>query len=397
MRILYYECFSGISGDMNLSAMVAAGVPFEYLKQELKKLNLGGYQLACSVEKKHGISGTQVKVLLDNASGEHKKHRHLSTINKIINDSTLGDDVKKTAQAIFRIVGEAEAKVHNIDIERIHFHEVGAIDSIVDIVGAAICYHYLKPDKVICSGIELGGGFVQCAHGKMPVPAPATAEILTNIPTRRGAVNSEATTPTGAAILKHLVDDYTNTPELVAQRLAYGIGQKDFDIPNVLRCTLGTIKSGTTSDSVVLLETNIDDLPAEELGYLMDLLFENRALEVFYTPVYMKKNRPAVQLTVLATNNNKETLKQLIYTETGTLGIREQQINRSKLVRKIINFLSSLGQVDIKLAFAGEKLVTCKPEYDQCVVLAKKHQLALKAVRDKVLNEFKQHGHTGKV
>lgn len=245
MKILYYDCFAGISGDMNLAAMIDLGVDPDYLISELASLDISDeFELEVTKTTKMGISGTQVKVHLrdhhhhDEADTHHHHHRHLSDIETIIDDSELSEAVKNTAKEIFGHVARGEAHVHGVPVEKVHFHEVGATDSIVDIVGAAICFHALGIDKVISRPVELGGGFIKCAHGLFPVPAPATAEILTNVPTTLGAVSSEATTPTGAAILKTLVDKFTESTQFTSKRIGYGIGQRDCEIPNVLRVYL---------------------------------------------------------------------------------------------------------------------------------------------------------------
>lgn len=246
MKILYYDCFSGISGDMNLAAMIDLGVDLAYLTNELSKLDIDDeFSVNVSADERQGIHGTRVDVVLKNEGHSHHHahhaHRNLKDIETIINGSGLNDSVKATSLAIFRRVAEAEAKIHARQLHEVHFHEVGATDSIVDIVGAAICFHSLDISEIWCSSIELGGGFVKCAHGMMPVPAPATLEILTGIPTRRGAVNKEATTPTGAAILAELVDRFDSSPELTPEKTAYGIGHRETEIPNVLRVSLATV------------------------------------------------------------------------------------------------------------------------------------------------------------
>jgi uncharacterized protein (TIGR00299 family) protein len=244
MNILYYHCFAGISGDMNLAAMIDLGVPPELLKNEIAKLNVGGYKIEIKETIKSGITGTQVTVVLDQTEHQGNKHKHkhghrsYKAIKNIFADADLSNEVKKTSLNIFEKIAAAEAKIHGKNIDDVHFHEVGAVDSIVDIVGAAICYHYLAPEKTLCSTVELGGGFVNCAHGKFPVPAPATAEILKSVPVKLGTVNFETTTPTGAAILATLVDEFTDTPNFLIEKTSYGIGHRDLEIPNVLRVHL---------------------------------------------------------------------------------------------------------------------------------------------------------------
>ena len=275
MRILYYDCFAGISGDMNLGALIDLGVEKTYLIKELEKLNIEGFHLEVNQDQRRGITGTRAKVIIENQ--ENEKHRHLRHIEEIIYGSKLPEQVKTNSLKIFNLIAEAEAKVHNISKEKVHFHEVGALDSIADIVGAAICLDYLKVDKVLSSPIQLGGGTVKCAHGIMPVPAPATAEIVLNIPVKTGLVNYEATTPTGAAILVATVDKFTDKIDLPITKTAYGIGYYDTEVPNVLRVylceDLETVKDVSTEEAI-LLESNIDDMNPEHYDFILDQLFK---------------------------------------------------------------------------------------------------------------------------
>lgn len=301
MKILYYDCFSGISGDMNLAAMIELGIEPAFLTGELSKLGLDNeFSVEVSTDSRKGIYGTRVDVELKHHhkhddhehTHHHHDHRNLKDIENIIQSSTLDKKVKETSLAIFNKVAEAEAKIHGKSLYEVHFHEVGATDSIVDIVGAAICFHQLEIEAVWCSRIELGGGFVKCAHGMMPVPAPATSEILAGCPTTRGAVQKETTTPTGAAILSTLTDHFSDSPQMTVTKTAYGIGHRDTDIPNVLRVQLAEAeeKPGTFKTvSARLLQCNIDDMTAEMLGVVMDQLMEDGAMDVHFTPILMKK------------------------------------------------------------------------------------------------------------
>ncbi|HKK34400.1 MAG TPA: nickel pincer cofactor biosynthesis protein LarC, partial [Desulfomicrobiaceae bacterium] len=308
MNILYYDCFSGISGDMNLAAMIDLGVDPALLARELSGLGLDHeFTLEAGKDSRKGIHGTRVDVVLKKHhhaphGHHHAAHRNLRDIETIIDQSGLAEPVKTTALAIFRRVAEAEARVHGRDLYEVHFHEVGAVDSIVDIVGAAVCFHALDIDQVWCSPVELGGGFVTCAHGRMPVPAPATVEILRDCPTTRGAVMQETTTPTGAAILAALTDRFTAGPALTMRKTAYGIGHRDTDIPNVLRVHLATTEESAGPLKTVparLLQCNIDDMTGEMLGAALDMLMEEGAMDVHFTPVVMKKNRPATTISLL--------------------------------------------------------------------------------------------------
>ncbi len=313
-RILYYDCFAGISGDMNLGALVDLGVDAGQLEKELGKLNIEGFRLEVKSDMRKGISGTKVTVVVDHP--ENEKHRHLSHIEELINGSSLSDSIKAKSLAIFDLVAEAEAKVHNISKEQVHFHEVGALDSIADIVGAAICQEYLEVDEIQASPVQLGGGFVKCAHGMMPVPAPATAEIVADIPVKTGLVEYEATTPTGAAILAATVDRFESRMELVVLKTGYGIGQRDGEIPNVLRVYLAEGSKRVTEDveeeEAVMLECNLDDMNPERYTHVMDLLFEAGAADVFIIPIVMKKSRPGHMLSVLCNSDSVDKMKESI-------------------------------------------------------------------------------------
>jgi uncharacterized protein (TIGR00299 family) protein len=426
MNILYYDCFAGISGDMNLGALIDLGVPQEYLLSELEKLKVDGYSIHISRELKLGISGTRVDVQLLNDHDHNKpelekyanhadkhhnhdhsqnhldqhthhrqknekhehEHRNLASIKKIIETSALNDFVKVKSVAIFNEIALAEAKVHAKSIDEIHFHEVGAIDSIVDIVGAAICIDYLKPEIIIASTIELGGGFVECAHGTFPVPAPATAEILKNIPVKSGIVNKETTTPTGAAILKVFAEKYTDQLEMEISKVSYGIGHRDLKIPNVLRVYSGKLKQSSEfiTSKALMIECNIDDMNPENYSYIIESLFDAGAQDVFLVPVIMKKSRPAVQLSVLCDQNCLHTIEQFILTETTSLGLRYTPVNKSMLERKNRTINTPFGPIRIKEGILKGKVIKYKPEYDDCAAAARKAKVTLNEVYKAVEN-----------
>ncbi len=395
MKILYYDCFAGISGDMHLGALIDLGVPAQYLKDELKKLNLEGYELIIESGLKMGISGTKVTVNLTHhhhhhhAShhGHHHEHRNLDAIRTIINSSTLSDAVKKNSLLQFEYIARAEAKIHAKSIDQVHFHEVGAIDSIIDMVGAAICIDYLKPERILASTVELGGGFVHCAHGTFPVPAPATAEILSGVPVRTGTVLKETTTPTGAAILKTFVDEFTDQHSFTPEKTAYGIGQRDMEIPNVLRVFWGTADStaGTTEHvTALLVECNIDDMNPEHYDFVMEKLFDAGAHDVFMIPIIMKKSRPAIQLKVLCSNHQKATMEAILLTETTTLGTRSYPVAKSMLQRKTRNLETPYGTIRIKESYFNKENHKFKAEYDDCAQAARTHKVRLQEVYDSV-------------
>ncbi len=397
MKILYYDCFAGISGDMNLGAMIDLGIDREYLINELKKLAIGGYEIEVSETKKQGISGTKVTVHLlhpdqshsHHDHDHHHEHRNLNDIRKIIVGSSLNEKVKNLSMEIFEKIALAESKIHDKPINEIHFHEVGAVDSIVDIVGCAICLDYLKPDKIMSSRIELGGGFVNCAHGVFPVPAPATAEILKGLPVKSGAVMQETTTPTGAAILATIVNEFTDNTRFLIQKTGYGIGHKDFDIPNLLRVYLGeeNIQDQSVSNTSHIIECNIDDMNPELYDYIFDALFKAGANDVFITPIIMKKSRPAVTLSVLCNPSVEVEIEKILFEETSTLGIRKYPVEKTMLERKSDMLETPLGKVQIKSAFYKGRVLKSKPEYEDCLRIAKEQQIPLSEVY-KVVNEF---------
>ncbi len=416
MKLLYYDCFAGISGDMNLAAMIDLGVPIEYLISELKKLNIGGYSIEASKSLKMGISGTKVDVKVNNGTGfsmitdtghshghshghnhsvEKRGHEHRSynDIKKSIEQSELSTDVKKTSIAIFDKVAVAEGKIHDKPAGEVHFHEVGAVDSIVDIVGAAICYHYLKPDKIYCSTVELGGGFVDCAHGKFPVPAPATVEILKDIPVKLGTVHFETTTPTGAAILATLVDKFIDKLQFSIEKTAYGIGHRDMEIPNVLRVHMAKATLKTDTEEAIIIESNIDDMSPEHYEFLVEKLFFKGAQDVYLTPVIMKKSRPATKISVLCSSEKQTELENIILSESTTLGVRCFPVIKKILERKSYTVQTKYGPIDVKTAFSDAVDIKIKPEYDQCRDAANKFNIPLKQVIDEVLETMKQVKH----
>ncbi|WP_321287207.1 nickel pincer cofactor biosynthesis protein LarC [uncultured Sunxiuqinia sp.] len=385
MKILYYDCFAGISGDMNLGALIDLGVDADYLKTELEKLNIDGFHLEIKTDQRRGITGTKADVIIENQ--ENEKHRHLRHVEKIVNNSSLSESVKTNALKIFDLVAVAEAKVHNISKEKVHFHEVGALDSIADIVGAAICLDYLKVDKVMASPIQLGGGTVKCAHGIMPVPAPATAEIVKGIPVKTGLVSHEATTPTGAAILVATVDEFTEQISLPITKMAYGIGNRDSEVPNVLRVYLledATSVNDVTNEEAIVLESNIDDMNPEHYDFLLEQLFESGASDAWLVPMIMKKSRPAVLLSVLCKQELREKLKGLIFTFSTSIGIREYRVTKNMLRREESTIETSYGAVRIKQSFYNGKLVRTKPEFDDCKKLAIQHQLSISEIEKEV-------------
>ncbi len=384
VSVLYYECFSGISGDMNLAAMIDLGVPEDYLRTELEKLGLDGYVVKINRDSRNGIFGTRVDVVLDETDHHH---RHLKDINKIIDDSSLSSTVKDLSKKIFLKVGEAEAKIHEMPLEKIHFHEVGAIDSIVDIVGAAICYEYLSPVKTMAGTIELGKGLVKSQHGIIPVPAPATAEILKGIPTHIGGASFETTTPTGAAILATIVDEFSDNLSIKTKQTGYGIGHKIAERPNMLRVYLGEahhLTGSLKSEDAWIIECNIDDMNPEWYEFIIQKLFEAGAQDVYLGNITMKKSRPGIKISVLCMDENLENLKEIVLRESSSIGLRFYPVKKNLLDRKESVISTGYGPVRIKTAFLNDKIVHQKPEYDDCKKIANETGIPLKEVTDHI-------------
>ncbi|PKM90893.1 MAG: TIGR00299 family protein [Firmicutes bacterium HGW-Firmicutes-12] len=418
MKTAYFDCFSGASGNMIIGAFLDAGVPLEELEKELAKLGLQNeYSLISKRVKKLGIDALyfDVDVHTDHShnhpnehtdnlshthtnshtnSHTHSHHRNYSDIYTLIMNSPLAQKVKDLSLQILKRLGEAEAKVHQCKLEDVHFHEVGAVDTIVDIVGASFCLHYLGIEKVYSSPLHTGSGMVNCAHGRMPIPAPATAELLKGASFYSTSVQGELLTPTGAAIITSLTQEFGPQPTLEVEIVAYGAGSWDLEIPNVLRLFIGhTSTVSFDTDTSTVIETTIDDMNPELYGYIMDRLFEVGALEVFLTPIYMKKNRPGTLLTVISTLSDQQPLLDVILKESSTLGVRLRQEKRYKLKRESHTLQTPHGSVRIKLGSHENQINNIAPEYEDCRQIAKKSGLPLKQVYQEALSlalqEFK--------
>jgi pyridinium-3,5-bisthiocarboxylic acid mononucleotide nickel chelatase len=384
MKILSYDCFSGISGDMNLGAMVDLGVDPKYLINELNKLNLPGWELLFQKDQRHGITGT--KVTVKQTRHEHA-HRHFSDIEDIIDSSTLDSKTRELSKRIFMKIAVSEAKVHGISVDHVHFHEVGAVDSIIDVVGAAICYNFLNVGAVHVSAVELGGGFVNCDHGKLPVPAPATAEIIQGIPVKKNGVDFEATTPTGAAILASFGTDYTPDLQIKIEKTAYGVGQKDNPaVPNLLRVFLGeTVDEPKTGHDALQLECNIDDMNPEFFEYISDRLFKAGASDVYFSNIVMKKGRPGILLNVICETELAAKIKNIIFTESTSIGIRSFPFRKDTLVRKFEIIHTIYGEINVKRSYYYGNEVSCKPEYEDCRRVAAEKGIPVKEVYNNVM------------
>ncbi|MEJ7862119.1 MAG: nickel pincer cofactor biosynthesis protein LarC [Pyrinomonadaceae bacterium] len=394
MKTLYFDCFAGASGNMILGALVALGVEREALVEQIKMLDVADFEIELKIVDKSGISAIHAEVKVPR---EHV-HRHLQTIQKIISDSRLGENVKKRAIEIFTKLAEAEAKIHGIEIDKVHFHEVGAMDAIIDVVGACVGFEILGIENFACSKIHVGSGFAKMAHGTFPVPPPAVAELLNNVPIYSTEIEGELITPTGAAIIATVCKEFGNIPEMIIEKTAYGAGTREYkDFPNVLRLMLGEVRSPKskvqsqpTTDHLFQLETNIDDLPAQILGFVMERAFELGALDCWFTPIQMKKNRPATMISILCSEDKKDILSELLYTETSTLGIRIREVERNCLRREFQKIKTELGEVDVKMAFYKGKIVNVKPEYEQIREISLNSGESFQEVEKKVLSESKK-------
>ncbi len=378
MKTMYLSGFSGVSGNMFIGALLDAGLPEKALREMVSALPVSGYQLKIETVIKHGIKATHFDVELDHS--EHHVHRRLGDIVKIINDAKLSKPVKARSIAVFTKLAEAEAKVHGTTVDKIHFHEVGAVDAIIDIVGTVFALETLGIEKVYAGSLRTGHGMIKCAHGAMPIPAPATAELLTGIPYMHGEIEKELLTPTGAALLATLCDGFGDRPAgFVSEKTAYGAGGWDLDIPNVLRTEVGHFQCLEISDLLVL-ETNIDDCSPQIFDYAMERLFKAGALDVWLTPIQMKKNRPAVTLSVLAPAALQEEIEKIIFTETTTIGIRRYPVQRTAAERREETVSTPWGSVRVKISSMNGKLCSVTPEYDDCRKLAAANDVSLKDV-----------------
>ena len=383
MKIAYFDCFSGISGDMILAALLDAGLKKEYLEKELSKLNLSGYRLAVKKIAKKGLAATQVKVEIEEKGVERK----LRDIINGIENSKLVEEDKKQIKKIFYKIGEAEAKIHQKDIKDIHFHEVGGLDSIIDITSAVVGMRILGIKEIYSSVLPLGNGFVKCAHGNIPVPAPATLEILKDIPVYSSGIKSEMVTPTGAGIISSFAKNFGEMPLMKVERIGYGAGEKEFTIPNLLRVSIGekilrdeNLKDGYVSDEAVLIETNIDDMNPEFYDYIMEQLFFQGALDVFLTPIQMKKNRPAHMLSIIVYEQNLKEILEVLFSEATTLGVRIREVKRLRLAQQNFIAETKYGKINVKIGMFKGEIKNIAPEYEDCKKIAKQYKIPLKEV-----------------
>lgn len=370
MKVLYYDCFAGISGDMNLSALIDLYSSDEEIKELIHNIFSGEVEIEFKNVNKKGINSKKLIVIEKN---KPKDYRHLHDIENLIQTSKLSDFVKKKSLEILNTIATAEAKVHNIRVEKVHFHEIGAVDTIIDVVGAAFIIEKLKIDKIFSSSIEVGSGTIEIEHGIFPVPAPATAEILKNIPLTQ-KVSGEATTPTGAAIIKTFVNEFKFPEKLRIHKVGYGAGERDGEIPNVLRVFLGELE-GEITEEETLIEVNIDDTTPEKMEYIMDKLFENGALDVFLTPIIMKKSRPAFLLSVLCKKENESKIEEIIFEESTTFGLRKTNVLKKMLERELVECDTPFGKIRMKKGYYKGKLIKQKFEYEDIKKICKEKGL----------------------
>ena len=400
-KILYYDASAGISGDMNLGALVGLGVDFDYLCAELEKLNLAGeFELVRKNVLKNGIAATKIDVV---PLKSQPRARSYADIKQILESSNLSERCKQRAGAIFRTIAQAEAKVHGTDVEQVHFHELGAIDSIVDIAGAAICLEYLFENlgvsRIVSSKIELGGGVAICDHGELSVPAPAVCEILKGVPVSLGRANFEMTTPTGAAILKVCADEFTNGASFSIEKIGYGAGGKDAaGFANVLRAMIceadlsGEANLGARSGygevcKQILISTNIDDMDAESFAFACEILRKNGALDVFSRSIFMKKGRAGFELNALCRKQDAQNLKDLIFTHTTAIGVREVEVAKTELKREFVRVQTKFGEIGLKISgsYQTQKI---KPEFEDCKAAALAHGTTIERVRKEALKIY---------
>ena len=407
MKTLYLDCISGISGDMTLAALIDLGADLSYIEKHLRELPIDSFEMWTETVVKRGIAARKLRLRVEEpCEDRHHHHRRAADILAMIDRSGLPPRVKRRSRAIFRAIAEVEGKIHGTGPEEVHFHEVGAMDSILDIIGVCLALESLAIDEVYASPVPAGYGKVRMAHGLYPVPAPATAELLAGVPLSDWNAEGELTTPTGAAILKTLVKGFGPLRSMTIERIGYGAGERDFDHPNVLRAMLvrktpcqgckdvseAADSSGESREAIAVLEAQLDDITGEALGYAMDRLFASGALDVFYTPVYMKKNRPGTLLTVLASPETADRCERILLLETTTLGVRRATWTRRKLERRLVSVETPYGAVRLKQAFLGENLVRQTPEYEDVAEAARHAGVPFHQVYQAALNSCPARG-----
>ena len=385
-RVLYFDCFSGISGDMTIGALLDAGLPFEDLKRALGSLAVSGYDISADRVLRAAVSATKFNVHEHSTQNPapHHPHRHLKGIFNLVDQSALSPASRDRAKEMFQRLAEVEAAIHQMPVEKVHLHEVGALDSIIDIVGAVFALEWFAADRIVCSPLNVGGGMVQSAHGLFPVPAPATVKLLGSAPIYSGTVQKELVTPTGALIVSSYADSFGPIPAMSIEHIGYGAGDRDDPTtPNVLRVLVGRIADAAQAkaEQVTVVECEIDDMNPQLFGVTMDRLYAAGALEVFYVPVQMKKNRPGTLLTVIATPDRLPQMTDVIFRETTTIGLRHYNVDRECLQREIVTVETPLGAVRFKVARRDGRVMNAVPEFEDCAKLATAHDLPVKEVQ----------------
>jgi pyridinium-3,5-bisthiocarboxylic acid mononucleotide nickel chelatase len=388
MKAAYFDCFSGISGDMTLGALVDAGCSLDTLRAKLQDLQVPGWELSAKKVWKNGTAATHAKV----KAADTQTHRSLTTILGILEKSSLDERVKERASAIFRKLGEAEATVHDVPLDKIHFHEVGAVDAIVDIVGACIGFEELGFETFACSPLNVGGGTAKMAHGTLPVPAPATARLLMGKPTYSNGVQKELVTPTGAAIVSTLCEKFGPQPAMRISAIGYGAGTIDLESqPNVLRIMVGEVSEKSIEGhggTIRVLEANLDDMNPQIFGYLLEKALGAGALDVFGTPVQMKKSRPGTLITILCKPEDEGRFQQMLFAETTTLGVRSHLVERHALPREVVRVETPFGEVRMKISRSADHIQHAAPEFDDCRKLAEEKNVPLQEVMEQAMRSF---------
>ena len=397
MKTLYFDCFAGVSGNMILGALVSLGVDSDALTAEIEKLNIGSFELSFSEVKRAGISSIHAATAYE----DQQVHRNLAAITSIIEGSGLSDIIKERSISVFRNLAQAEASVHGVEVDEIHFHEVGAVDAIIDVVGACTGFEMLGIEEFACSSIHTGKGFVEIEHGKYPVPPPAVLELLKDVPVYSTEIQGELATPTGAAIVATVCQSFGPMPNLRVERTGYGAGTRDYDkFPNVLRMIVGlqesaagaeaAVNHGVGNEDLTLIETNLDDVSPEILGFVMERAFELGALDCWFTPIQMKKNRPATKVSILTRGDEEAALSELLFSETSTLGVRIIELERKCLDREITSVDTEFGEVDVKIARYENQIVNVKPEYESVKRISVESGLAIKEIEARILEQWKE-------
>ena len=396
MRTLYFDCFAGASGDMILGALVAAGADARALQEQLALLQVAGFEISFETVDRSGISATHARV----STADETRHRHLGAILKIISDSPLGDTVKARASRIFERLGEAEARVHNVPVEKIHFHEVGALDAIVDVVGACVGFELLGIERFVSSPLHVGSGTVEMAHGRFPVPPPAVVELLRDAPVYATEIRGELVTPTGAAIISTVCAEFGALPVMRLAATGYGAGTRQYkDFPNALRVLIGEMddEAVAAAEKLFMIETNLDDTSPQTVGYAMERAFALGALDCFLTPVLMKKNRPGVVVSILCRASGREALTKMLFDETTTLGVRSYEVERRALEREFVRVETGFGAINVKVARRADGGVSnVAPEYEDCRAAAIGAGVPLSVVEAAARAAFEAAGESGK-